>query len=232
MALLLFAGCSLSVCAQQRKVQNKPFIDERRFHYGFTVGLHDQGLSLTNNGFIDPATGAQWVAANDRHNFGFSVGVLGEWKQMCIRDRAIGSKIADYLLKPVNPKQILLTLKKNIHRTEIQQEVVQTNYRQEFARISMQIGDDLNAEQWKELYKKLVHWELELDEADESMREMLGMQKTEANLAFAKFIKKNYENWIANPDERPLISPDLFKKVAFPKLSAGRKVFLLSLIHI
>lgn len=80
MALLLFAGCSLSVCAQQRKVQNKPFIDERRFHYGFTVGLHDQGLSLTNNGFIDPATGAQWVAANDRHNFGFSVGVLGEWK--------------------------------------------------------------------------------------------------------------------------------------------------------
>jgi len=78
--LLLFAGCSLSVYAQQRKVQNKPFIDERRFHYGFTVGLHDQGLSLTNNGFIDPATGAQWVAANDRHNFGFSVGVLGEWK--------------------------------------------------------------------------------------------------------------------------------------------------------
>lgn len=146
-----------------------------------------------------------------------------------LMDQAIGSKIADYLLKPVNPKQILLTLKKNIHRTEIQQEVVQTNYRQEFARISMQIGDDLNAEQWKELYKKLVHWELELDEADESMREMLGMQKTEANLAFAKFIKKNYENWIANPDERPLISPDLFKKVVFPKLSTGRKVFLLVL---
>lgn len=146
-----------------------------------------------------------------------------------LMDQAIGSKIADYLLKPVNPKQILLTLKKNIHRTEIQQEVVQTNYRQEFARISMQIGDDLNAEQWKELYKKLVHWELELDEADESMREMLGMQKTEANLAFAKFIKKNYENWIANSDERPLISPDLFKKVVFPKLSAGRKVFLLVL---
>lgn len=146
-----------------------------------------------------------------------------------LMDQAIGSKIADYLLKPVNPKQILLTLKKNIHRTEIQQEVVQTNYRQEFARISMQIGDDLKAEQWKELYKKLVHWELELDEADESMREMLGMQKTEANLAFAKFIKKNYENWIANPDERPLISPDLFKKVVFPMLSAGRKVFLLVL---
>lgn len=80
MALLILAICSLPVCAQQRKVQNKPFIDERRFHYGFTIGLHDQGLSLTNNGFIDPATGAQWVATNDRHNFGFSVGVLGEWK--------------------------------------------------------------------------------------------------------------------------------------------------------
>ena len=80
LALLFFFGSALAVCAQQRKVQNKPFIDERRFHYGFTIGLHDQALHLENNGYIDPETGAQWVAANDRQNFGFSVGVLGEWK--------------------------------------------------------------------------------------------------------------------------------------------------------
>lgn len=71
---------AFTVVAQQRRVQNKPFIDERRFHYGFFVGAHDQSLHLENNGYIDPATGNQWVASTDRTNFGFSVGVLGEWK--------------------------------------------------------------------------------------------------------------------------------------------------------
>jgi len=66
--------------AQERKIQNKPFIDERRFHYGFYIGLHDQGLSLRNNGYIDPATGQQWMAENDTQDFGLSVGILGEWK--------------------------------------------------------------------------------------------------------------------------------------------------------
>ena len=113
MALLLFAGCSLSVCAQQRKVQNKPFIDERRFHYGFTVGLHDQGLSLTNNGFIDPATGAQWVTANDRHNFGFSVGVLGasavphrEATDRCIHRTTQKGNTSDRFLKVTSPSPL------------------------------------------------------------------------------------------------------------------------------
>lgn len=78
--LLGFLGLCLGAQAQQRRVQNKPFIDERRFHYGFFVGLHDQSLSLENNGYIDPSTGQQWVASTDRTNFGFSVGVLGEWK--------------------------------------------------------------------------------------------------------------------------------------------------------
>lgn len=66
--------------AQERKIQNKPFIDERRFHYGFCIGVHDQGLKLQNNGYIDPDTGAQWLAENDQQGIGFSVGVLGEWK--------------------------------------------------------------------------------------------------------------------------------------------------------
>lgn len=142
-----------------------------------------------------------------------------------LMDQAIGSKIADYLLKPVNPKQILLTLKKNIHRTEIQQEVVQTNYRQEFARISMQIGDDLNAEQWKELYKKLVHWELELDEADESMREMLGMQKTEANLAFAKFIKKTTKTGLPIPTNARSSVRICLRRWCFPSSPQAAKCF-------
>lgn len=70
----------LSATAQERRLQNKPYIDTRKFHYGFFFGAHDQGLSLQNNGYIDPTTGAQWLVENDRHNFGFQVGVLGEWK--------------------------------------------------------------------------------------------------------------------------------------------------------
>lgn len=146
-----------------------------------------------------------------------------------LMDQAIGSKIADYLIKPVNPSQVLLTLKKNIHQREIVQEVTQTGYRQEFSRIDMQLNENLSAGDWKELYKRLVHWELELQEADSTMNDMLRMQKEEANQAFAKFVKRNYEQWIANADERPLISPDVFKRCIFPRLSAGRKVFLLVL---
>jgi len=146
-----------------------------------------------------------------------------------LMDQAIGSKIADYLLKPVNPKQILLTLKKNIHRQEIQQEVTQTAYRQDFGRIGMQMGEDLDADGWVELYKRLVRWELELDSADETMREMLQQQKEEANQAFAKFVRTNYEHWVNTPDDRPLMSMDVFKKAIFPRLAAGRKVFLLVL---
>lgn len=146
-----------------------------------------------------------------------------------LMDQAIGSKIADYLIKPVNPSQVLLTLKKNIHQREIVQEVTQTGYRQEFSRIDMQLSENLSAGDWKELYKRLVHWELELQEADSAMNDMLRMQKKEANQAFAKFVKRNYEQWIANADERPLISPDVFKRCIFPRLSAGRKVFLLVL---
>ena len=78
--LICLALCPAALFAQQRKVQNKPFIDERRFHYGFFVGIHDETAQLVNNGYIDPATGAQWVAQTDQMSLGFSVGVLGEWK--------------------------------------------------------------------------------------------------------------------------------------------------------
>ena len=115
-----------------------------------------------------------------------------------LMDQAIGAQIADYLLKPVNPMQILLTLKKNIHQREIRQEVTTTGYRQEFAQISMQADEARDPEAWKELYRRIVHWELQLaDNDDPALTDMLRMQKEEANLAFAKYIRKNYESWMA-----------------------------------
>lgn len=143
-----------------------------------------------------------------------------------IMDQAIGAKIADYLIKPVNPTQILLTLKKNIHKKEIVSEVTQTSYQQEFGRIGMRINDSLTLEDWKEVYKDLVYWELALSEADSSMYEMLCMQKQEANQMFARFIKKHYEDWLTG-DDRPVLSTDLFKTAVFPALKQDEKVFLL-----
>ena len=148
-----------------------------------------------------------------------------------IMDQAIGSKIADYLIKPVNPNQILLTLKKYIHRQEIVTEVIQSSYQQNFQDISMQIANCSTYQDWIDLYKRLVYWELELSSADSNMTDMLKMQKEEANNAFAKFIKNNYLDWV-DPEkmstaDRPLMSPDLFKTDIFPILNEGKKVFLI-----
>lgn len=140
-----------------------------------------------------------------------------------IMDQAIGQKIADYLIKPVNPSQILLTLKKHIHRREIVTEVTQTQYQQSFGQLSMQISDCRTLDDWKSVYRRLVQWELDLSETDSQMTEMLNTQKEDANIGFAKFIKNNYLDWV-NPKTfldhtaRPTLSPDIFREYVFPIL--------------
>ena len=145
-----------------------------------------------------------------------------------IMEQAIGQKIADYLIKPVNPNQILLTLKKNIHRREIETEVTQTQYQQQFQSLAMQIMDCQTWQDWVEVYKQLVHWELQLSSTDSQMTEMLAMQKEEANLGFAKYIKKNYLEWVrpGKPSPGPLLSNRVFKERVFPLLDRKEKVWL------
>lgn len=145
-----------------------------------------------------------------------------------IMEQAIGSKIADYLIKPVNPNQILLTLKKNIHSKEIVAEKANSAYQQNFGKLSMQISDARTIEEWKEVYKKIVYWELQLESADKQMHEMLKAQKKEANNMFSRFVKKNYMEWMAAAnEERPLMSHDLFRERIFPILDSGKRVFLI-----
>ena len=169
-----------------------------------------------------------------------------------IMNQAIGAKIADYLIKPVNPNQILLTLKKNIHKRDIITETTNTNYQQNMGRITMQINNASTAEDWVEVYKNLVYWELELEHADNNMSEMLRMQKEEANNLFARFVRKNYEGWCEthpNPPckggnssargqnslphregwggSSPLLSPHLFRDRIFPQLDKDEKVVLI-----
>ena len=170
-----------------------------------------------------------------------SVVMVTKSEEEDIMNQAIGQQIADYLIKPVNPNQILLTLKKNIHRREIVTETVQTGYQQQFQQLSMQIMDCRTWEDWVDTYKRLVRWELELSATDSQMTEMLDMQKEEANRGFGKYIKQNYLEWIEDRTKRlentsgkkdvtaPLLSPDIFKSMIFPLLNDGEKVFMVVL---
>ena len=144
-----------------------------------------------------------------------------------IMDMAIGNKIADYLIKPVNPSQILMTLKKHIHKRDIINTQTTTSYRQEFMQIGSQLNNTVTYEDWYDLYKKLVYWDFKLTETDNELRDLLQSQKSEANAFFAKYIKNNYLDWINNPDERPLLSTDIFKKRIFPLLDKKEKIFFI-----
>ena len=197
-------------------------IDECR-HHNFDLVLLDEmmpGISgletLQQIKEILPATPVVMVTKSEEEN---------------IMDQAIGSKIADYLIKPVNPNQILLTLKKNIHQKEIVTEVTQTGYQQNFMNISTRIDSCRTIEDWMEVYKLIVHWELELSSTDSNMTDMLMMQKSEANNSFAKFIRNNYLEWMdaknMKDPNRPLMSNSIFSNKIFPLLDKQEKVFLI-----
>ena len=143
-----------------------------------------------------------------------------------IMEQAIGQKIADYLIKPVNPNQILLCLKKHIHSKQIVEEHANATYRQEFSDITYMIDTARTFDEFAAIERTLTRWELELQDAGSSMAELLSMQRKQANNAFAKFIRQNYESWFEHPDNRPMISTDIFRDAVFPILDKGEKVFV------
>ncbi len=146
-----------------------------------------------------------------------------------IMDEAIGSKIADYLIKPVNPKQILLTIKKNIDNRRLVTQKTTSAYQMQFSQIGSMINTAGTFKEWAEIYRKLVFWEHELESLDESgMNEILTMQWTDANSGFMKFIKSNYIEWFGDKKtERPVMSPQIFSKYVFPQLQKNKVVVIL-----
>lgn len=146
-----------------------------------------------------------------------------------IMEEAIGSKIADYLIKPLNPNQILLSVKKILENKRLVIEKTNLNYQQEFGKISMAFQDNLNHEQWADIYKKLVYWELAMDQTDnDEMSQVLDMQKTEANANFAKFVIRNYEKWLNDANaEKPTLSHQLMKRKVFPEVNKDRPTFMI-----
>ena len=148
-----------------------------------------------------------------------------------IMEQAIGEKIADYLIKPVNPSQILLCLKKHIHQQAIVSEQVQQNYRQEWSDISYMIDTATTIEEWQAIERTLSKWDIELENS--SMRSLIEDQRTQANAAFAKWIAKNYVSWfevqsdnVQSTKDAPLMSHNLMKHSVFPLLDKGEKVLL------
>lgn len=146
-----------------------------------------------------------------------------------IMDDAIGGKIADYLIKPVNPNQILLSLKKALDNKRLVSEKTNTEYRKEFGQIGITLSDKLSWKEWADVYKKLVYWELELDKVqDKSMYDILVMQKADANTQFFKFVEKNYISWLNGSDKNPpLMSHTLIKNKFVKDLDSSEKIFLI-----
>ena len=143
-----------------------------------------------------------------------------------IMDEAIGSKIADYLIKPVNPNQILLSLKKSLDNSRLVSERTTANYQQEFRKIAMDLSMVNSHEEWAELYKKLMFWEMQLEGIEDSgMFEILESQKVEANNQFSKFVDKNYADWFQGNDG-PTLSHQLFKNKVAPELEAAKTLLV------
>ncbi len=167
--------------------------------------------------------GLETLAAIKQLQANLPVVMITKSEEEYIMEEAIGSKIADYLIKPVNPNQILLSLKKNLDHSRLVSEKTTSNYQQEFRKISMDLMAVNSYEEWADLYKKLVHWELQLEDINDSgMLEILESQKSEANNLFYKFIKKNYQDSLTY--DSPTFSHTLFKEYVVPNLESKNGV--------
>ncbi|MCK5820293.1 MAG: bifunctional response regulator/alkaline phosphatase family protein [Bacteroidales bacterium] len=174
-------------------------------------------------------TGLQVLAKIKTIRAHIPVVMITKSEEEAIMDEAIGSKIADYLIKPVNPNQILLTIKKNVDTKRLISEKTTSAYQHEFSKIAMQMNDRLHWSEWIDLYRKLIYWELELvGSGENTMDEVFQMQKREANMNFARYIRNEYSGWFsADVGERPLISPDIFKHRVFPTLKEDKPVVVI-----
>jgi len=172
-------------------------------------------------------SGLETLTLMKRMKPNLSVIMITKSEEESIMEEAIGSKISDYLIKPVNPSQILLSIKKNIDTSRLVEEKTTRDYQMEFRNISMSLSSSLNKHEWRELYKKLTYWELELEKSgDKSVEDILVMQKSEANSQFFKFVKNNYKEWL-NGDNSPLLSHNIVRKKVLPLMEGSKATYLI-----
>jgi len=172
-------------------------------------------------------TGLETLAKMKASHPSLPVVMITKSEEEHIMEEAIGAKIADYLIKPLNPNQILLSVKKILENKRLVSERTNINYQQEFRSISMDINENLDFQEWIDVYKKMVYWELKIDDTErKDMAEILNMQKEEANSSFCDFVIDNYPDWLNEPNiDRPLLSHEVLKKEVFPMLNDEEPVF-------
>jgi DNA-binding response OmpR family regulator len=172
-------------------------------------------------------SGLETLSLMKRMKPNLSVIMITKSEEESIMEEAIGSKISDYLIKPVMPSQILLSIKKNIDTSRLVEEKTTRDYQIDFRNISMSLSSSLNKHEWRDIYKKLTYWELELEKSgDESVEDILVMQKAEANSQFFKFIKNNYKDWL-NGDNSPLLSHNIVRKKVLPLMEGNKPTYLI-----
>ncbi len=213
------------------------FLEEKGYEVDAVVS-GDEAVDLVKSNYYDiifldeqmpGMSGIEALEQIKKHNPGIPVVMITKSEEESIMEDAIGSNIADYLIKPVKPNQILLSLKRNLENRKLAGEKATMTYQQQFRELGMKISDNLEPEDWMDVYRDLVRYEMDLEKSDDKgILDVLNMQKQEANNEFARFYTRNYKDWLdGNADNKPCQSHTLIKDYAFPLLDKGKQVFFL-----
>jgi CheY-like chemotaxis protein len=213
------------------------FLEEKGYMV-LTASNGDDAIELVNKNdfdliFLDEhmpgLSGLETLSKIKEIQPGIPVVMITKSEEEDIMDAAIGSQIADYLIKPVNPNQILLSIKKNIDNKKLITSITTSAYQSQFGNIGQQIASTASFSDWVEIYKRILYWELELEKSqDNSMAEVFQMQKSEANIEFGKFIKNNYLGWLrSDAENKPLMSPNIIRQVVFPEFKKSEQIIFM-----
>ncbi len=214
------------------------FLEEKGYEVESAKSADEAMESIKNKHFdllfldenMPGQTGLEVLPEIKESNPDIPVIMITKSEEEFLMEDAIGSQISDYLIKPVNPNQILLSIKKQIDNKRLVSEKVTQSYQQDFTNLSMQVNEKLSANEWIDIYKRLVYWDIELEKSsEENMKEVLATQKADANANFSRFVERHYMDWINNPEEAPLMSHKLLYNKVLPKLEDSGTTFLLIL---
>ncbi|MDR0714120.1 MAG: PglZ domain-containing protein [Bacteroidales bacterium] len=213
------------------------FLQSKGYHVITATNGHD-GIEILSKKDIDVVfldenmaglTGLETLSEMKTVNSATPVVMITKSEEENIMDQAIGSKIADYLIKPVNPNQILHTVKKITDSSRLVTAQTTSQYRSKFMQLGLEINSAGTFDDWVAVYRQLVYWDIELEKLnDKNMYEILQTQKIDANNNFARFIRNSYEGWFGKQsDRKPLMSPNVLRQEVFPMLKENKVVMIL-----